>query len=115
VPITGSSIVPDGRTKTSTRSVSTIGPSATMLRSRNSIFSTPPVNPAIVDLIVSRPVTGAIGMLWYTASSVKCSASSSALMFDHAAQNRRTMSIGLSVATDLLPVVSVDRDGRHPR
>src|SRR5262249_11447348 len=115
--MTGSSTLPVGITKTSTRSVSTTGPSATMFRTRELICSALPAKPAMNVLIASRPMIGSIGMLWYTASSVKYSAISSGLTFDHAAQNRRTISIGLSLslATVSSRSGSLDHDCRYGR
>src|SRR5260221_5776198 len=91
-----------GSLKTSTRSVITTGPLAAMLTTRNSMLSMPGapgrMNAAIVLAIASLPVTGASGILWYTASSVKNAASSATpTLSDHAAQNLRTSSIGLSI------------------
>src|SRR5258708_29618796 len=61
-----------GSLKTSTRSVITTGPLAAMLMTRKSILSIPGapgrMNEEIVLAITSLPVTGASGMLWYTAS-----------------------------------------------
>src|SRR5713226_4172005 len=68
--------------KTSTRSVSTTGPLAAMLMTRNSMRSMPGgpgrMNEAMLSAMFSLPVTGSNGMLWYTASSVKNAARSSA-------------------------------------
>src|SRR5258706_9474699 len=91
-----------GSLKTSPRSVNTTGPLVAMLTTRNSMLSTPGapgrMNAAIVFAIASLPVTGASGILWYTASSVKNAASSATpTLSDHAAQNLRTNSIGFSI------------------
>src|SRR6266404_7354606 len=88
--------------KTSTRSVSTTGPLAAMLMTRNSMRSMPGgpgrMNDAMLSAMFSLPVTGLNGMLWYTASSVKNTARSSApRSLAHAAQNLLTRSIGFSI------------------
>src|SRR5439155_245140 len=48
--------------------------------------------------IASLPLTGATGMLWYTASSVKKSMSVSRSPFAQLSQNSRTTSIGLATS-----------------
>src|SRR6478672_8652032 len=88
--------------KTSTRSVITTGPLAAMLMTRNSMRSMPGgpgrMNDAMLSAMFSLPVTGSNGMLWYTASSVKNAARSSAPRSSaHAAQNLLTSSIGCSI------------------